>query len=126
MATSSGPTVCSANRPAGTGPVFRAVAEYGDGWLPVGGSGLAESLSALRRACEERDRDPATVRVVPFGTIPSQGKLEHYRDLGVDEVVLRVPSGTAGAMLAVLDEHAGFLAPFGDDGDAPGAGGGDG
>ncbi len=96
---------------------FRAIAEYADGWLPVGGSGLAEALPALRRALADRGRDPGSARVVPFGTLPSDAKLEHLRNLGIDEVVLRVPSGGRSAMLSVLDEHALYLARFGD-GDA--------
>ena len=94
--------------------VFAAIAEYADGWMPIGGSGIAEALPRLRRAVEAAGRDPGSVRVVPFGTVPSTGKLEHYRSLGVDEVVLRVPSGQAGAMLATLDAHATFVARFGD------------
>jgi hypothetical protein len=62
---------------------------------------------------EERDRDPDAVRVVPFGTVPSPQKLAHYQQLGVDEVVLRVPSGTAAEMLATLDAHADHLERFG-------------
>lgn len=93
---------------------FGAIAEYADGWLPVGGSGLAEAVPALRRAVEERGRDPGSVRVVPFGTVPSDAKLAHLRDLGIDEVVLRVPSGGPSVMLPVLDEYAGYVARFGD------------
>ena len=93
--------------------VFAAVAEYADGWMPIGGSGLSEALPRLRRAVEERDRDPDAVRVVPFGTVPSPQKLAHYQQLGVDEVVLRVPSGTAAEMLATLDAHADHLERFG-------------
>jgi len=92
---------------------FAAIAEYGDGWLPVGGSGLGEALPALRRAFEERGRDPASARVVPFGTVPSYEKLAHYQQLGIDEVVLRVPSGGADQMLATLDAHARFVDRFG-------------
>jgi hypothetical protein len=51
--------------------------------------------------------------VVPFGTVPGVEKLERYRYLGVDEVVLRVPSGTADEMLAVLDAHAAYVERFG-------------
>ena len=36
-------------------------------------------------------RDPDLVRVVPFGTVPTEAKLEHFAGLGIDEVVLRVP-----------------------------------
>jgi len=93
--------------------VFDAIAEYADGWLPIGGSGLAEALPRLRKAVEAHGRDPGSVRVVPFGTVPGVEKLERYRDLGVDEVVLRVPSGTADEMLAVLDAHAAYVERFG-------------
>jgi probable F420-dependent oxidoreductase len=94
--------------------VFDAIAEYADGWLPIGGSGLAEALPRLREAVEAHGRNPGSVRVVPFGTVPSVEKLERYRDLGVDEVVLRVPSGPAAEMLAVLDAHAAYVERFGD------------
>ena len=95
--------------------VFAAVAEYADGWMPVGGAGLAAALPELRRACEARERDPATLEVVPFGTIPTDAKLEHYRELGVSEVVLRVPSGEADSMRRALDELATFVPRFGGD-----------
>jgi len=97
--------------------VFAAIAEYADGWLPVGGSGLADALPLLRRAVAEAGRDPDRVRVVPFGTVPNEHKLARYRDLGCDEVVLRVPSGPADEMLAVLDRHGEYLAEFGAGGD---------
>jgi len=97
-----------------TPKVFAAVAEYADGWLPIGGSGLADAVPRLRRAVEEQGRDPDLVRVVPFGTVPTDDKLGHYQQLGIDEVVLRVPSGGADQMLATLDAHAAFIARFGD------------
>jgi probable F420-dependent oxidoreductase len=100
----------------GGGPypgVFAAIAEYADGWMPVGGSGLTSALPELRRAYEARDRDPASIRVVPFGTVPSDEKLAHYEGLGVYEVVLRVPSGPADDMLKVLDAHADYVGRFG-------------
>ncbi len=93
--------------------VFRAIAEYADGWLPIGGAGLADAMPVLRRAMEDAGRDPAAVRVVPFGTVPNDQKLDRYQAIGIDEVVLRVPSGEAAAMLAVLDAHAGFIERFG-------------
>lgn len=102
----------------GGGPhpsVFEAVAEYADGWMPVGGAGLAEALPRLRRAAEDRGRDPGQIRVVPFGTVPTDEKLAHYQRQGIREVVLRVPSGSAHTMLSVLDGHAAYLARFGGD-----------
>jgi probable F420-dependent oxidoreductase len=97
--------------------VFGAVAEYADGWMPVGGAGLSEALPRLRRAVEDRGRDPGGIRVVPFGTVPTDEKLAHYQAQGIGEVVLRVPSGSARSMLSVLDDHAAYLARFGGDDD---------
>jgi probable F420-dependent oxidoreductase len=95
---------------AGAGSqTFAEVAELADGWMPIGGAGIADALPRLRSAIESAGRDPATVDVVAFGTIPSAGKLEHYRQSGVSEVVLRVPSGPDSAVLAVLDDYARFV-----------------
>jgi probable F420-dependent oxidoreductase len=96
-----------------TPAVFAAVAEYADGWMPVGGSGLADALPRLHRAVEERGRDPKAIRVVPFGTVPSDDKLAHFSNLGIAEVVLRVPSGPDDEMLATLDGHLPYLERFG-------------
>jgi probable F420-dependent oxidoreductase len=98
-----------------TESTFAAVVEYGDGWIPVGGGGLRESLPRLRQVAERAGRDPAGLRVVPFGTVPSEGKLDHFRSLGVAEVVLRVPSGTSEEMRRALDRLAVFVDEFGTD-----------
>ncbi len=100
---------------AATDGNFAAVAEYGDGWMPIGGSGLAEALPRLRRAFEHAGRDRSEARVLPFGTVPTEAKLEHFAGLGVDEVVLRVPGGDRSSVLTVLDAHARFVERFGDD-----------
>jgi probable F420-dependent oxidoreductase len=96
----------------GAGPrLFAAIAEYADGWMPIGGAGLADSLPDLHRAWEAAGRDAATLHVVPFGTVPTEGKLERYRALGVTEVVLRIPSVDPDGMLRVLDDYVPFLSP---------------
>lgn len=92
-----------------TPATFGAVAEYADGWLPIGGSGLAAALPALRRRVAAEGRDPAAVSVVPFGTVPTPGKLAHYAELGIDEVVLRVRAGAGPDMLRQLDDLARYL-----------------
>lgn len=94
----------------GAGPkLFAAIAEYADGWMPIGGRGLATALPELRRVVGDAGRDPDGLHVVPFGTFPEPGKLEHLRSLGVTEVVLRVPSGPAIDMMHVLDGYVRFL-----------------
>jgi probable F420-dependent oxidoreductase len=86
-----------------------AVAAWADGWMPIGGAGLGDALGALHEACERHGRDPGSVRVVPFGSLPSAGKLEHFASLGVDEVILRLASGPADQMRRELDQLAEFL-----------------
>ena len=39
--------------------LFAHIAEYADGWIPIGGAGVREALPELQRACEARGRDPA-------------------------------------------------------------------
>ena len=91
----------------GAGPkMFAHIAEYGDGWIPIGGTGLAESIPAFRAAMEEAGRDPDTMRIVAFGSHPSPEKLEHFERIGVTECVFRLPSAPADEVLAVLDEQA--------------------
>ncbi len=86
--------------------LFAHIAEYADGWIPIGGRGIRDALPELHAACDAIGRDPATLRIVPFGTIPNPGKLEYYASLGINEIVLRVPSGTADTVLPLLDQYA--------------------
>jgi probable F420-dependent oxidoreductase len=88
--------------------LFAHIAEYADGWMPIGGAGLKAALPDLRRALEERGRDPAQLHVVPMGVLPDPGKLAHYASIGVTEAVLRLPSAPRDAVLPVLDEYARF------------------
>lgn len=86
--------------------LFAHIAEYADGWIPIGGAGVAKALSDLRAAAERAGRDPGELRVVPFGTIPDPGKLDYYGSLGIEEVVLRLPSAGADQVLPLLDQYA--------------------
>jgi probable F420-dependent oxidoreductase len=89
--------------------LFAHIAEYADGWLPIGGGGLAQALPALRRAVEERGRDPKALEIVPMGVFPDPGKLDYYREIGVTEAVLRLPSASRDRVMPVLDEYARLL-----------------
>ncbi len=86
--------------------LFAHVAEYADGWIPIGGAGVRAALADLARACEARGRDPQSLRIVPFGTVPDAGKLEYYASIGIDEVVLRLPGGPRDEILPRLDRLA--------------------
>jgi probable F420-dependent oxidoreductase len=92
------------------GPIlFSHIAEYGDGWMPIGGAGVRAALADLRRALESAGREAAALRVVLIGTVPDPGKLEYYAALGVTEVALRLPSGPRDVVLPALDRYAALL-----------------
>ncbi|MER6195565.1 LLM class F420-dependent oxidoreductase [Streptomyces cyaneofuscatus] len=94
----------------GAGPkLFAAIAEHADGWLPIGGRGLTESVPKLRAAWEEAGRDPKELQVVPYAVLPDPGKLAHYAELGIEEVVLQLPPAAEPEVLRVLDGYAAFL-----------------
>ena len=90
-----------------TGPtLFRHIAEYGDGWLPIGGAGLVASLDELRAAIAAAGRDPAALHIVPMGVLPTPEKLAYYREAGVTETVLRIPSAPRDVVMPELDRFA--------------------
>ncbi|MCX4629335.1 MULTISPECIES: LLM class F420-dependent oxidoreductase [unclassified Streptomyces] len=89
--------------------LFAAIADHADGWLPIGGGGLSESLPVLRQIWETAGRDPKNLQVVPYAVHPNPGKLAHYADLGIEEVVLQLPSAEEAEILRVLDDFAQYL-----------------
>jgi len=89
--------------------LFAHIAEYADGWIPIGGAGLRAALPDLRRAMEERGRDPSKLHIVPMGVQPERSKLAHYASIGVTEAVLRLPSAPRDVVLPVLDDFATYL-----------------
>ncbi|MBV6508154.1 MAG: hypothetical protein JJLCMIEE_01214 [Acidimicrobiales bacterium] len=94
----------------GAGPkLFSHVAEYADGWIPIGGSGLTRAIPELRSLLEDAGRDPAALRVVPFGSSPDPGKLEHFERIGVTECVFPLPSAGRDVVLPILDAQADLL-----------------
>jgi alkanesulfonate monooxygenase SsuD/methylene tetrahydromethanopterin reductase-like flavin-dependent oxidoreductase (luciferase family) len=93
------------------GPVlFSHIAEYADGWMPVGGGGLTKNLAQLRQLFERAGRDPARIEVVSITWTPTPGKLAHFRDVGVTEAVMNLPSSGRDEVLSALDEYVKIVA----------------
>ncbi len=86
--------------------LFAHIAEYGDGWIPIGGAGMRAALDRLRLAVEKRGRSFSEMHIVPFGVLPDAGKLAYYESIGVTEAVLRVPSDSRDVVMPKLDEFA--------------------
>ncbi len=89
--------------------LFAHIAEFADGWLPIGGAGLKTAIPELQRALEERSRDPSELHIVPLGVLPDRAKLDYYASIGVTETVLRLPSARRDEVLPRLDEFTRYL-----------------
>ncbi len=89
--------------------VFGHIQRYGDGWIPIGGAGLTEAVPRFRAEAEAAGRDPATLRVMTFGTLPTPEKLAHYAAIGIDECVLRLPSAPKADIIRTLDSYTPYL-----------------
>ncbi|WP_030668714.1 LLM class F420-dependent oxidoreductase [Streptomyces cellulosae] len=89
--------------------LFADICAYADGWLPIGGRGLGESLPRLRAEWADAGRDPASLQVVPYAVHPTPGKLAHYADLGIEEVVVQLPPAGEAEVLRVLDGYAEYF-----------------
>ncbi len=95
----------------GAGPkMFAHIAEYADGWIPIGGAGLTESIPRFKEAMAAAGRDPEAMEIVPFGSLPTPDKLDHFERIGVTECVFRLPSAGRDDVMAVLDEQAALIA----------------
>lgn len=90
--------------------LFAHIAEYGDGWIPIGGAGLTDAIPRLREVVAEAGRDPSTLEIIPFGSLPDPGKLDHFERIGVTECVFRLPSAPRDVVLPLLDQQAALVA----------------
>lgn len=90
--------------------LFDHIAEYGQGWIPIGGRGIKEALPQLRERVAAEGRDPDALEIIPFGSLPDAGKLDHFESIGITEVVCDLPSAPAAKVLPVLDRYAELIA----------------
>lgn len=92
----------------GWGPVlFGHIAEWGDGWMPVSArSSIADRLGPLRRAFEDRGRDPDSIEIVLAGATTDPGGLASLGAEGVQRALLTIWSEDRDEVLRTLDEYA--------------------
>ncbi|MEU9334040.1 LLM class F420-dependent oxidoreductase [Streptomyces sp. NPDC048290] len=89
--------------------LFEHICGYADGWMPIGGAGLTDTLPALRARWAEAGRAPDALQVVPYAVHPTPGKLSHYESLGLEEVVLQLPPQGETEVLRALDGYAPYV-----------------
>ncbi len=94
----------------GGGPkLFEAIADYADGWMPIGGAGVRKQLPLLHAAMEAAGRDPGELTITPFGVMADAGKIDYYAEIGFEEVVFRIPPAPADVVLPIMDRLAEFV-----------------
>jgi probable F420-dependent oxidoreductase len=82
------------------------IAEFCDGWMPIGGRHAIDKLAEVDAACERVGRDPATVELGVFGAPPDEAKLTELAGRGVSRAVLGLPQGSRDEVLAALESFA--------------------
>ena len=89
---------------------FPRVAEYCDGWMPIGlMGGLEEGIEALRKECEMAGRDFESLDRAVFAAQPDEDSCRKNIDLGFTELAFALPSVEKEKALPILD-HYGELA----------------
>lgn len=90
---------------ASPGETTRAqIAEFCDGWMPIGASGLSEEIPRMRQAFEDAGRDGDDLQVQVFGGGGDQDKLEYLAGLGVDRVLFWIPHVPEAQAMERLEE----------------------
>ncbi len=85
--------------------VFDRVAEYCDGWMPIGGPGSG-NIARLNEACEKAGRSPEDITLALFGAPSDEDQLKGRMEQGFTEFILGLPQAEADLVLPVLDRYA--------------------
>ena len=88
--------------------VFDRVAEYCDGWMPIGGSGSG-GMENMAAAMAERGRDMATLDVGLFGAPLEEAQAASRLEQGFTHLVFGLPQSEPSAVLHRLDDIAGLV-----------------
>ena len=91
----------------------RRAIRYGDGWVPHASrpeyGDVSDFLPEFRKMAEESGRDPASLPLTMFRIVEDLDRLRHYRDIGIDRVVITIPSDPAPKVLPLLDRWADLI-----------------
>jgi probable F420-dependent oxidoreductase len=85
--------------------VFDRIAEYGDGWMPIGGLGSG-NMERLKAACDARGRKLSDITLALFAAPTNAEALRGRVEQGFDELIFSLASEPAAAVLPKLDELA--------------------
>ena len=85
--------------------VFDRIADYADGWMPIGGMGSG-NMERLTEAMEARGRKVADLDLALFGSPMQADQCVGRIEQGFDELVFGLPPAPADKVLPVLDRVA--------------------
>ena len=85
---------------------IKRVAEYGEGWYPIIMPDFAERLQQLDRECAERGRDRSSIDITGLTQPADQRALADLARLGVNRVVVSLPTMNEADSLRWIDENA--------------------
>ena len=86
--------------------VAARVAEFADGWLPIGGRAGGATIAQVREACEERGRSFDDITLALFFPPTNEADAREQIDLGYSELIFGLPSESADKVLPALDDIA--------------------
>jgi probable F420-dependent oxidoreductase len=91
--------------------VFGHIAEFGQGWVPLGGQVLADGVPRLREQVAAAGRDPGGLEIIPFTTAQTgHERIDALERAGATEVGFDVHPGDGPTVRAVLDRLAACVA----------------
>ena len=85
--------------------VFDRLAEYGDGWMPIGGLGSG-NMDKLNTAFDKAGRSVNDLDMALFGAPTDIEKLKGRIDQGFDHLIFNLPSDSPDKVLPLLDKYA--------------------
>ena len=89
--------------------VFDRIADYADGWMPIGGLGSG-NMDRLRTALDAKGRRVEDVALALFGAPPDAERVAGRIGQGFDHVIFPLPAAAEEKVLPALDRYAAVVA----------------
>ena len=89
--------------------VFDRIADYADGWMPIGGLGSG-NMARLEAALEAKGRRVQDLDLALFGAPPDASQVAGRIGQGFDHAMFSLPAATADEVLPLLDRYASIVA----------------
>jgi len=87
--------------------VFDRVAEYAQGWMPIGGLGTG-NMERMEQALAAKGRDIKDLDMALFGAPTDPSQLSGRLEQGFDHLIFNLPSVERDQALPLLDKYAGL------------------